>query len=181
MCCGGWNTRGGESPLNASRSTAAYVLCRSDCQSYYIFVCVYMGKHRRWYRERAIPIFLFIFGFFFICFKNPLVVHLFVHNLSSCLACIVAIVLPLSFSLLRLDKLEKKKNTHTKTRAFLCFFDVHERVICLFLYVHTPLLRIFLFYYLKSAPFFPDFLLALVLFSFHFHLLRCVGRTSINM
>ncbi len=137
--CGGWNTRGGESPLNASRSTAAYVLCRSDCQSYYICVCVYMGKHRRWYRERerAIPIFLFIFGFFFICFKNPLV-HLFVHNLSSCLACIVAIVLPLSVSLLRLDKLEKKTHTHTKHAHFF-LFSMYTSDLFVFSYTYSIL------------------------------------------
>lgn len=128
--------------------------------------------------EREIPIclFFFIFVFFFICFKNPLV-HLFVHNLSSCLACSCYSLAAVSF--IAPAQQTRKKNTHKKTRAFLCFFDVHERVICL--YTYTMLLRIFLFYYLKSAPFFPDFLLLLVLFSFHFHLLRCVGRTSINM
>lgn len=142
------------------------------------YACVSTWESTDAGREREIPIclFFFIFVFFFICFKNPLV-HLFVHNLSSCLACSCYSLAAVSF--IAPAQQTRKKNTHKKTRAFLCFFDVHERVICL--YTYTMLLRIFLFYYLKSAPFFPDFLLPLVLFSFHFHLLRCVGRTSINM
>jgi hypothetical protein len=70
--------------------------------------------------------------------------------------------LPLSVSLLRLGKLEKK-HTHTKHAHFFVFFRCTRASYLSFL-IHTPLLCIFLFYYLKSAPFFPDFLLPLVLF-----------------